>query len=289
MSRVQLMAIGFTRRMIDGWVRGGILHRTRYRGIYAVGHASVTALSAEVEALLACGPGAVLSHLTAAALDGLVPDRPPAVHVTMRRGKHSSSRPGIVVHRATSLNRADLRRHRGLPITAGARTIIDLADTSPTRLVERAFDEGIARRLISPTKLRDAIARAPGRRGNAFLEALLDPDRARGVTRSHAEDRLLALLRAAKIPDPERNVPVGPFSVDFLWPKAGLAIEVDSYTWHAGPGVFKRDRRKDAYLADAGLSLLRVTWQMMDDPLPLIARIARIHGQSAPNGPALYP
>lgn len=281
-SRAQLLAGGLTPWMIRARIRRGTLLRTRHPGIYAVGHASSTELSAEVEALLACGPGAVLSHLTAAALHGLLPDRPPEVHVTMLRGKHAASRPGIVVHRTRSLSRPDVGRHRGLAVTTAARAMIDLADSSTKRVVERAFDEAIARRLVSPTKMREAIARAPGRRGNPFLVALLDPDRARGVTRSRAEERLLGLLRAAGIPDPQRNVPVGPFVVDFLWPKQAVAIEVDSYTWHAGPSVFKRDRRKDAYLADRGVRLLRVTWEMMDEPLPLIARIVRTHAQPPP-------
>jgi very-short-patch-repair endonuclease len=86
---------------------------------------------------------------------------------------------------------------------------------------------------------------------------------------------MLELLRAAGIPDPQRNVAIGPYVVDFLWREARLVIEVDSYTWHSSSRAFSRDRRKDAFLADRGLTVVRVTWEMMDQPLPLIARIAR--------------
>ncbi len=264
--------------MIDTRLRTGALLSTRFRGVYAIGHDRPTELSAEVEALLACGRFAVLSHLTAAALHGLVGERPREVHVTMLRGSHGASRAGLRVHRTTRLTRTDVVVRRGVRLTTAARTLSDMAEVCRARVVERACDEALARRLVSPTKLRETIARLPGRRGSAFLEGLLDPDRARGVTRSDAEERLLAQLRAAGIPDPERNVPIGPFVVDFLWPAAGLVIEVDSYTWHGGPAAFKQDRRKEAYLADRGLRLLRVTWEMMDSPLPLNTRIVRALG-----------
>jgi len=277
-SRAQLFAVGLTAEMIKRRVRAGALHPCSYRGVYAVGHDTPTELSTEVEALLACGSDAVLSHQTAAALDHLIPTRPEEVHLTMPRRRAGANRNGLVVHRTTSLGRPDIASHRGLPVTRPARTLIDLADSFSPAAVERALDEALARRLISPTKLRETIARTPGRRGIALLEQLLDPGRGSGPTRSLAEERLLELVRAAGVPSPDRNVRIGQFVVDFLWRKPGLVIEVDSYTWHAGPKAFKQDRRKEAYLADHGLRLLRVTWEMLEQPLPLIARIVRAVG-----------
>jgi very-short-patch-repair endonuclease len=128
--------------------------------------------------------------------------------------------------------------------------------------------------LISPTKVRAAVARNPGRKGRGILGELADPARAVGVTREAAEERMLALIRAAGLQDPERNVAIGPYVVDFLWPDSRVIVEVDSYQWHSGPAAFKRDRRKHAYLTDRGHQVHRVTWEMMNDPLPLIARLA---------------
>jgi len=274
-SREQLLAIGFTPGMIKARLRSGAL-RLLHRGVYGIGHRVRTELGAEVAALLACGSArTALSHHTAALLWEII-DRPPNdVHMTLLGGARCESRIGIVVHRSRSLTKADLGRRRELPVTTAARTLVDMTETCTAREVERAFDEALARRLVRPASLREAIARAPGRRGTALLEALLEPARARGVTRGHAEERMLELLRAAGIPDPQRNVAIGPYVVDFLWREARLVIEVDSYTWHSSSRAFKRDRRKDAFLADRGLTVVRVTWEMMDQPLPLIARIAR--------------
>jgi predicted transcriptional regulator of viral defense system len=76
-------------------------------------------------AVLACGPGAVLSHTSAAALHGLR-EEGPRTHVTVRRpGPHSSER--IVVHRTRRLDPADVTSIDGIRVTTIARTTLDLA------------------------------------------------------------------------------------------------------------------------------------------------------------------
>ena len=276
-SREQLIAIGFTDAMIKARLRSGALRRI-HQGVYAVGHMVETPYGDEVAALLACGERAVLSHLTAAFIWEMVPARANPVHVTMARTSGTRSRPGIRIHRSVSMTRADIKRRHGLPVTTPERALLDLADGYEQRLVERAFDEALARRLISPTKIAALLARSRGRRGAALLAALADPGRAAGVTREAAEERMLGIIRASGLPDPERNVAIGPYTVDMLWAGAGVVVEVDSFKWHSGPAAFKRDRRKDAFLAGKSLLVQRVTWEMMDEPLPLVARLARAIG-----------
>ena len=58
----------------------------------------------------------------------------------------------------------------------------------------------------------------------------------------------------AHLPEPETNVKVGRWTVDFLWREAGLAVEVDAYSTHSSPWAFERDRRKDAELTASGSS-----------------------------------
>jgi very-short-patch-repair endonuclease len=274
-SSPQLAAIGFTIAMIRTRVEAGRLRR-RHQGVYAVGHALDVALGNETAALLAVGPPVAAAFGSAAFLWGLLLSPPPEAEVVVAAPRSSRSRRGIRIHRSTTLTAKDVQLHHGLPITTPTRTLLDLAATRPQRELERALDEALHRRLTSPTKIRDAIARTPTHPGTRPLTALLDPDRARGTTRSELEQRMLAIIRAAALPDPERNARIGPYEVDLLWPAASLVIEVDSYQWHSGPRAFKRDRRKDAYLKDHGLDVLRVTSEMIDEPLPLVARIARI-------------
>ncbi len=272
-NRTQLGAIGFTPKMIRVRVRRGELRRC-HQGVYAVGPDVRVELAAETEALLAI-EAAVLSHFSAGALAGFLQPPRTEVEVMLRAPRYARSRPGIRVHRTVRLSPHDITRRHGLPMTTPARAMLDVADRLTRRELEWALDEALGRHLLSATKIRETVARNPWHAGGPILLALLDPARARGVTKSVEEERLLAEIRRAGLPDPERNVTIGPFSLDLYWPAAKVAVELDSWRWHQGPGAFKRDRRKDAHCRDHDIELHRVTSEMVDDPLPLLVRLAR--------------
>ena len=97
LSLDELRSCGLSRDAVESRVRNGHLHPL-YRGVYAVGHANLTREGAFLAAVKACGPNAVLSHFSAAALYGLVrwDDRYPEVTTTAKR-RHR----GIRIHRTT--------------------------------------------------------------------------------------------------------------------------------------------------------------------------------------------
>src|SRR4051794_17681551 len=70
-ARGQLLAAGVTRNQIAARRRSGFLTEL-HRGVYLVGPVPA-AHSHEMAALFACGPGAVLSHRSAAVLWDMVP------------------------------------------------------------------------------------------------------------------------------------------------------------------------------------------------------------------------
>ena len=233
-------------------------------------------MAAEMAAVLACGPDAVLSHQSAAVLWRLRSDEPGGVHVTIPRGG-AQSRSGLRVHRTRSLDAEDVRRRGGIPVTSPPRTIIDLADTLSERDLARAIAEAEIRGLARRSDLLAAVDRAGrGRRGCARLAEILGRDRRPTLTRSEAEERLLALIADAKLPRPEVNVRVRGHEVDLLWRGCGLVIEVDGYAFHSTRAAFERDRVRDADLHAGGLRVLRVTWrQIVDEPYALIVRVAQ--------------
>jgi len=53
-----------------------------------------------------------------------------------------------------------------------------------------------------------------------------------------------------------RQVPLGPYTVDFYCPQAKLVVELDG-TSHDGQG--KQDEKRDAHLGEMGLEVIRVT------------------------------
>lgn len=229
-----------------------------HRGVYAVG-ALENELTRPAAALLAAGDGAALSHRTAAVIWRLLPVRaadPVDLILFDARGRN---RRGVRAHHA-ELGPADLRHRHGLRLTAPARTLLDLAAGSPREL-EAALDEARILRLVTPPELAAQLDRCPRHRSaRALRVAIADgPD----LTRSEAERRLLALIRAAGLPLPRANVRVAGCEVDLYWPDHGLVVEFDGWAYHSSRAAFERDRRRDADLQLAGQRVLRVTHRML--------------------------
>lgn len=179
------------------------------------------------------------------------------------------------------LDPCDVTAREGIPITTPARTLLDLAATVERRELERALAEAEVRRLVSPQQLADLLAVASGRRGATALKALLRNQGGPSLTRSEAEERVLALVRAARLPMPQTNTRIGRHEVDLYWRDERLALEVDGYAFHSSRTAFERDRLRDAELQAAGLRVMRVTWrQIVDAPEAVVARLAQALAQS---------
>lgn len=176
--------------------RTGRLHRV-HRGVYAVGHEGLSDRGLRMAAVLAIGPRAVLSHRPAAALWGLLPPAGGAVDVTVPSAGGRRRRRGIRTHRSASLAAGDIARRDRIPVTTPARTLRDL------------------RPQVAPQQLDRALRKASylGYR----VEDLPEP----APTRSELERRFLSLCRRRRIREPEVNVAVAGFVVDFLWRDAG--------------------------------------------------------------------
>jgi predicted transcriptional regulator of viral defense system len=158
-ARRQLAALGVSRHTADHWLRAGRLHRVHH-GVYALGHTALRPEGHRLAAVLACGPGAVLSHRTAAAHWGLLRTDQTRIDVTAPRGRHGA--PGIRLHRSRSLDAHDTTHHQGIPITTVHRTLLDLAATARPSELERALAQSERLRLYDHRATTDVIARANG-------------------------------------------------------------------------------------------------------------------------------
>jgi very-short-patch-repair endonuclease len=247
------------RNAVDRRVKSRRLKRM-HRGIYLVG-AVAPALASEMAAVLAGGEAAVLSHRSAAELWKLLtyPANSP-IEVTIPVGDRGRSRRGIRVHRA-KLERDETTRRDRIPITAPARTILDLAAAVSARELEQAVALATRRHHASRTSLLSLLARYPRRRGTPALRALLEHRERPALTRSEAEERLLDLIRRADLPAPEVNVQLDGYEVDFLWQGERLVVEVDGFAFHGDRRQFEADRRRDAHLTARGFRVMRVTWR----------------------------
>jgi very-short-patch-repair endonuclease len=246
------------------------------RGVFCVGHDAPAELGAETAGLLSVRDGAALSHWSAAALLGLWTPAPTVVEVTVDDAP-AAANSGVRVHRSRILQSRDVQITRGLPVTSPARTLLDLALSATARQLEIAFDRAIVEKTLRPSQVTDILARAGGHRGRARLAALLDRESgALTMTQSQVEEAMLALIRHAGLPVPHVNFPFEGWKLDFYWPAARFAVEVDSYTYHGSRYRFERDRRKDNALRRADIEVLRIiTRDITERSYGLVADITR--------------
>jgi very-short-patch-repair endonuclease len=232
-------------------------------------------------AVLACEPGAFLSHRSAAALWGLRMTARRAIDVITPR-RTGGRRPGIDLHKTRHLLPRDTTTVRNIPCTTVARTLLDLADVVDRRGLERAVEQSEIRRLLDLTAIDDVLARAAGRRGAPVLRAIVaDHHPEPAPTKNELERRFLELCRSAALPSPRVNSWVtldgDGFEVDFSWPDAGLIVEVDGYETHCTRAAFERDRQRDRLLVLAGWRVVRFTWrQLLGRPDEIAAALRRL-------------
>ena len=261
-AAAQLKARGVGRGAIDVRRGRGQLHPL-HRGVYAVGHTVLTPNGRRMAAVLAAGPGAVLSHRDAAALHGLRPTARAAFEVTVpARGRRG--RPGIEVHAVRALHPDDVTTVDGIPCTAWPRTVLDCADVLPPRGVERLLDAAVELRLYDERLLRAVLARSPGRRAATVLREVLATHVAgTTATRNRFEEAFLALCVRHDLRRPEVDVPFGPYTADFLFRAERVIVECDSRAYHSSPGAMRKDRRRDLALQAAGWEVVRLTWEQI--------------------------
>ena len=231
-----------------------------HRGVYAVGYRLISQRGWWMAAVLACGPGAVLSHRSAATLWGMLEGDRAAVDVivaTRRRGRR-----GIRVHESPLA--PDERTLRdGIPVTTAARTFLDLGAVLAGYQLNRALERAEALRLSDRTPLAAVVQRHPRRPGVAAVKAALSEGIHPAVTKSELERRFLTFVERAGLPLPRTNVWLelaGDWlEVDCVWPEQRLIVELDSRAHHQTTAAFERDRRRDRRAQASGWRTVRVT------------------------------
>jgi hypothetical protein len=285
LSLDELRDCGLSRKGVAVRARRGHLHRVHH-GVYAVGHPSLPLEGRFLAAVKACGRGAVLSHFSAAALWGFVEwdDRYP--EVTVRRARARTYR-GLRVHKTRVREPRDFTRYEGIPVTAPARTLIDLASILEYRPLRRAVRQGEALHRTSVRQILEALRRIGPRRGVRKLARIIATGPA--PTRSVLEDVVLDLILRGGLEHPDVNVPLliedRRVVPDFRWPGQRLIVEADGAAWHEGEVAREDDAQRQALLEASGERVLRVAWrQAIGAPGRALARIRSAGAPSAPAG-----
>lgn len=268
-ARRQLLRLGIGRGAIDGRIERGLLHPL-HCGVFAVGHRALSQRGRWMAATLACGPKAVLSHQSAAALWAIRPTAKARIDVTVPQ--QLRSRPGLHPHRAV-LPADEITVHDGIPTTTPARTLLDLAAVVPKQTLERALDEAEVLRLPGPNTLVD---RYPRRRGTANLRALLLNARSPTLTRTDLEARFVTFLDEWGFDRPPINTIIEEYEVDAAWREARLIVELDGFEVHGTRAAFERDRARDRRLQAAGWRVVRITSRQLDGSAELAQELRKL-------------
>lgn len=262
--------LGYSQGAVSRAVTSGRLHRL-HTGVYAVGHTKLSIHGHCLAAVLACGPDALLSHLSAAWLWGISNGSPAPFHVTgpVRR------RPRLPVrmHHSQILEPADRAIVESIPVTALPRTLLDVAATAPRRL-ERLLDQAERHGLFDLCAVESLLARAGGHHGVGPLRRALRIYLPTDTTFSDFERRFLAAVRGAGLPSPSANLTVASFMLDVYWPELRFAVELDVYETHGSHASFESDRLRQEELKLQGVEMIRITAPRFDaDPDGVIDRL----------------
>jgi hypothetical protein len=253
----QLIAIGVSDSSIARRIRSGRLYRV-HRGVYSVGRPPTTPLERASAAVLACGPGAALSHASAMTLWGFSKHWSTPFEVTVSRDRRPT---GIKVRLATTLGRRDIRIQLGIRVTSPARTLLDNAPRLNDRQLKRAVKEAIVSSHVKKDHLTDLLDRHPHHPGTKYLAPFVALS---GHTaRSGPELGFPAFCERWDLPCPQMNFPIAGYVVDAYFPDHELIVELDSHVYHLNPISFETDRDRDADTLLAGVPTVRITHERM--------------------------
>lgn len=186
--------------------------------------------------------------------------------------------------------------HHGIPVTTLARTTVDCArrlNFEPAVvLIEDALGSKRTRDVDTSPQLRDEIAAELdsrcGTRGTAVARAALDF--ASSLSESVFESRSRVFFKLHRIPQPRQQVEFGDENGtiargDFVWDEPKVIGEADGYGKTAGlttdaarKAQWKRDKERDLYLTSLGYRVVHWTWDDLNRPEELAAKLRLILG-----------
>ena len=196
----QAHGLGLSNREIGWRLEQGILLAVHH-GVYRHAAVSPTPSGRLHSAVLACGPGAVVSHRSAGQLHRLreIPGWRTEVTVT---GTRLPVLRGITVHRTDTMDPVDITSVDRIPVTTIPRTLLDLGAVVPFEVVELAAQDAIIQERISAVDLVCVLERVGkrGRRGTAAGETGSPPIRRTAAGGLHPTPRMLSERATGSMP-----------------------------------------------------------------------------------------
>lgn len=269
MSRRQALDAGWSAKAIDWRLSSGRWVPLR-RGAYATFTGEPARKARLWAALLRAGPGAVLSHETAAEVHGFgisIGSRSSQkIHITVPAGRDPARRGpirGVVIHRARHLT-PQWQPPWELPRTTPADTVLDLIASAAT--FDQAYgwiSAAVGGNCTTAAELRKALAARSRIRWRAWLTDALE-DSADGVS-SPPEHRYVRDVEKGHglpkaIRQARRRLGSGAMYLDNLYQGYGLCVELDGAAAHPRQGRWRDQARDNANIAADNTRTIRFGW-----------------------------
>jgi hypothetical protein len=278
------VAAALGERAVAAAIRDGVLAQP-FRGVVVDAGRALALTTRAAAALLACGPSAILSHNTAAALHGCGAAQTSDVHVTVPYTSWIRSKPGLIVHHSR-LAEDDVVSCQGLHTVTLELAISELLCVERRWIALASLDQALAgrseRQQLDFIDAVDArLLARESRRGVRTAETLLCL--ASAGAESPQESRLRLMVVEAGFPIPVVQHPILTLSgellyrLDLAWPELRIALEYDGYEAHEGRAA--RDAERDRRLAGRGWRVIRVRKQHLANPAGFLADLREVFAE----------
>ncbi len=285
-TTAELSRGGFSPKAIASLVHGGELISLD-RGVYipteVAGRLKLLpggeVLIRAAAALATAGPGAVISHYTAAQLHGLdLLDASPQVTITRPPDQGSrSGKTGVHVY-AARLPASHVGSRLAIPVTTVARTVVDLARSLEFRDGVVVADSALHKQLATKGRLQQVLTELPRSRGVQRAAQVIEFSDRR--SESALESIARVVFRDCGLPAPDLQVQLGgdevAARVDFYWWQFRTVVEVDGAMKYDDRHAAMRQLRRDTRLRHAGFEVEHFNWQEITQTPDKVAATIRV-------------
>lgn len=285
------LTAGLTTSQFRTLVRRGDLVRLR-RGVYSTASFAAQAeenearrhyvkVSAAIHSQYKSG-SAVASHQSAAILQGISllgrPEREDTVWLTRPPGTYRGNLlAGIRLHSA-ELPEEHVTRRLGIPVTAPARTVLDLARSLPYTEGVAAADSALHSAVVFKDQLTEMLPFFAGWPGADKARRVVEFSDRRSDSPLESAARVVFATRDLPAPDLQTEIVDGDGrfvgEVDFCWPGRRTIAEADGAGKYETEGTGRKQTIRDNRLRDLGYKVVRFTWHdLFDTPDLVITRL----------------
>ena len=262
-TRDQARQIGITDRV---WYRlhdSGVLHRL-HKGVAILVGYPTSRLQRMIAATASAGEHTIVSHRSAGELWGVWnADEDDPIDIIVGDRRFRPRLPGVIAHVPRDLDELAPIRRQQMRTTLPGRTLLDIAAVEP-QAVSSVIERMLLAGLIDRRRIAAVVARH-SRQGRAGIgpvrEVLATWPYADKASESVLEYHLQRILGSTPLPPFETQVEVGPYRLDFGWPRWKVGAEADGWGKFESRDDFARLAARDMYLQSKGWSIAHFLWR----------------------------